>query len=74
VPTYHHQAVHRLGAGLTASAYHADGTVEAVEHAGGFALAVQWHPEQGTDLRLFQALVQAAIKKRSGVYTAPVPG
>lgn len=79
VPTYHHQAAHRLGAGLTASAHHADGTVEAVERADGFALAVQWHPEQGTDLRLFEALVQAAIDRAAitegaGVYTAPVPG
>ena len=31
VPTYHHQAVERLGAGLVASAYAKDGTVEAVE-------------------------------------------
>ena len=60
VPTYHHQAVGRLGAGLTASAHHPDGTVEAVERADGFTLAVQWHPEQGTDLRLAQALVAAA--------------
>ena len=31
VPTYHHQAVDRLGTGLAASAYAPDGTVEAVE-------------------------------------------
>lgn len=60
VPTYHHQAVRRLGDGLTASAHHADGTVEAVERESGFTVAVQWHPEQGTDLRLAQALVRAA--------------
>ncbi|MEY9963806.1 putative glutamine amidotransferase [Streptacidiphilus sp. MAP12-16] len=60
VPTYHHQAVGRLGDGLTASAYAPDGTVEAVEFPTGFTLAVQWHPEQGADLRLAQALVRAA--------------
>lgn len=31
VPTYHHQAVERLGDGLRASAHAADGTVEAIE-------------------------------------------
>ncbi|MEE1929151.1 gamma-glutamyl-gamma-aminobutyrate hydrolase family protein [Streptomyces sp. TRM 70351] len=62
VPTYHHQAVGALGAGLTASAHAADGTVEAVERAGGdgFVLGVQWHPEAGTDLRVLRALVRAA--------------
>jgi putative glutamine amidotransferase len=63
VPTYHHQGVHRLGTGLTASAHHADGTVEAVELPGGFALGVQWHPEQGTDLRLAQELVRTAASR-----------
>jgi putative glutamine amidotransferase len=62
VPTYHHQSVDRLGAGLVASAYAADGTVEAVElpSAGGWVLGVQWHPEMGEDLRVMGALVRAA--------------
>ncbi|MGK4579825.1 gamma-glutamyl-gamma-aminobutyrate hydrolase family protein [Kitasatospora sp. HPMI-4] len=64
VPTYHHQAVDRLGAGLTVSAYAEDGTVEAVE-GGGFTLGVQWHPEQGEDLRVLQALVGAAVVARA---------
>ncbi|MFD8593444.1 gamma-glutamyl-gamma-aminobutyrate hydrolase family protein [Kitasatospora sp. NPDC059646] len=59
VPTYHHQAVARLGEGLTVSALHADGTVEAVE-GPGFTLGVQWHPEQSEDLRIPRALVHAA--------------
>jgi putative glutamine amidotransferase len=59
VPTAHHQAVDRLGEGLVVSALAADGTVEAVE-GSGFVLAVQWHPEQGADLRVMQALVEAA--------------
>jgi len=71
VPTHHHQAVDRLGEGLTATAWTADGVIEAVEFAGagpggpgrngsGFALAVQWHPEAGQDQRLLRALVAAA--------------
>ena len=71
VPTHHHQAVDRLGEGLTATAWTADGVIEAVEFAAadpdgpgrngsGFALAVQWHPEAGQDQRLLRALVAAA--------------
>ncbi len=38
-----------------------DGTVEAMERPGhGFCVAIQWHPEKGTDLALFQGLVAAA--------------
>ncbi|WP_327357352.1 gamma-glutamyl-gamma-aminobutyrate hydrolase family protein [Streptomyces sp. NBC_01304] len=61
VPTYHHQAVDRLGEGLAACAYAADGTVEAIELPGDdWVLGVQWHPEMGQDLRVMQALVRAA--------------
>ena len=63
VPTHHHQGIDRLGDGLTATAWAADGTVEAFEldpAQGPFGLAVQWHPEAGDDLRLFVALVGAA--------------
>ncbi|MET9650224.1 gamma-glutamyl-gamma-aminobutyrate hydrolase family protein [Streptomyces sp. NPDC006460] len=61
VPTYHHQAVDRLGRGLVPAAYAEDGTVEAVELAGpAWALGVQWHPEMGEDLRVMQGLVRAA--------------
>jgi putative glutamine amidotransferase len=57
----HHQAVEALGAGLVATAWHADGTIEAVCMPGrAFVVGVQWHPEAGTDPRLFQALVSAA--------------
>ncbi|WP_020137968.1 gamma-glutamyl-gamma-aminobutyrate hydrolase family protein [Streptomyces sp. 351MFTsu5.1] len=63
VPTYHHQAVDRLGTGLTVSAQAADGTVEAVELPGPpWVLGVQWHPEMGEDLRVMQALVSAATR------------
>jgi putative glutamine amidotransferase len=61
-PTHHHQAVDRLGTGLTATAWAADGTIEAFESDGGdqFLVAIQWHPEAGDDPALFRALVAAA--------------
>jgi len=65
LPTAHHQAIDQLGDGLTASAWSADGVIEAVELAPGpgrhpFTLAVQWHPEAGDDPRLISALVSVA--------------
>ncbi|MEU5184102.1 gamma-glutamyl-gamma-aminobutyrate hydrolase family protein [Streptomyces longwoodensis] len=71
VPTYHHQAVDRLGRGLVASAHAEDGTVEAVEWgtggtgpAGeGWVLGVQWHPEAGDDVRVMRALVDRAGRR-----------
>lgn len=62
VPTYHHQAVDRLGEGLVPSAYADDGTVEALElpSGEGWVLGVQWHPEMGEDVRVMRALVEAA--------------
>jgi putative glutamine amidotransferase len=70
VPTHHHQAVDLVGEGLKAVAWEEDGTVEAVEAGpselggvSGFVLGVQWHPEQGDDMRLFTALVGAATER-----------
>ena len=63
VPTYHHQAVEPdslVQTPYVPSAWHADGTLEAMEDPGSsFRLAVQWHPEAGDDPRLFEALVAA---------------
>jgi putative glutamine amidotransferase len=60
VPTHHHQAVARLGTGLTATAWAEDGTIEAVEDPSlRFLIAVQWHPEMGEDQSIFEALVAA---------------
>jgi len=68
VPTYHHQAVDRLGAGLVVSAHAADGTVEAVElPSPGWVLGVQWHPEMGKDLRVMRELVRAAAAGSTAV-------
>ncbi|MEU6733674.1 gamma-glutamyl-gamma-aminobutyrate hydrolase family protein [Streptomyces physcomitrii] len=66
VPTYHHQAVDRLGAGLLPSAHAEDGTVEALELPGSWALGVQWHPEMGEDTRVMAGLVAAAAESGSG--------
>lgn len=62
VPTYHHQAVDRLGKGLAVSAYAEDGTVEAIElpESDGWVVGVQWHPEMGEDVRVMRELVRAA--------------
>jgi len=70
VPTHHHQAVDLIGDGLRAVAWEEDGLIEAVEAGpselgglSGFVLGVQWHPEQGSDPRLFTALVTAATDR-----------
>ncbi len=58
---HHHQAVDRLGEGLTPVAWAMDGTVEAAELDGArFVVGVQGHPEVGDDARLFAGLVEAA--------------
>jgi putative glutamine amidotransferase len=60
VPSYHHQSV-LTHPGYVASAWAGDGTLEAMEvPEARFRLAVQWHPEVGTDPRLFEALIAAA--------------
>lgn len=46
VNSLHHQAVDRVGSGLTVSAVSEDGFVEALELSGHpFCIGVQWHPE-----------------------------
>ncbi|MBS1710868.1 MAG: gamma-glutamyl-gamma-aminobutyrate hydrolase family protein [Armatimonadetes bacterium] len=65
----HHQAVARTGRGLVVSAWHEDGTVEAIESTEGrWFLGLQWHPERSdvpeSDL-LFEAFVQAVIAAKA---------
>jgi len=49
VNSHHHQAIEMLGRELVATAWAADGLVEAAEDPRGdrFVLGVQWHPELG---------------------------
>jgi gamma-glutamyl-gamma-aminobutyrate hydrolase PuuD len=69
VHCYHHQAVRGLAPGLLPAAWAGDETVEAIEReGGGFVMGVQWHPEEGTDVRLFTALVEAAALADHGVH------
>lgn len=60
VPCHHHQAVAEHP-GFAPVARAADGVLEAMEDPDRpFHVAVQWHPETDTDMRLFAALVAAA--------------
>jgi gamma-glutamyl-gamma-aminobutyrate hydrolase PuuD len=61
VKSHHHQGFGELGDGLRESAKAPDGTLEAVEDPSKrFAVGVLWHPEEGEDMALFEALVEAA--------------
>jgi putative glutamine amidotransferase len=70
VNSFHHQGIDRLGEGLRASAFAADGVIEGVEGTGdGFLIGVQWHLESltATEPRhgaLLTALIQAAEERR----------
>jgi putative glutamine amidotransferase len=60
VNCYHHQGV-ASHPSYDVAALSADGVVEAIEAPGSaFHLGVQWHPEVGSDPRLFRALVRAS--------------
>ena len=62
--TYHHQAIHELGHGVSPVGWADDGTIEAIEIAErSFAVGVQWHPEESEDATLFSALVGHAVEK-----------
>ena len=62
---HHHQGVDQLGGPVRAVGFADDGGVEAIEVVNaGFAVGVQWHPEEDTeDRRLFVALVEAARRR-----------
>jgi len=46
ISCYHHQAIDRLGEGMTVVARADDGTVEAVVvEAPAWMVGIQWHPE-----------------------------
>lgn len=66
VPTHHHQSVGALGAGLVATAWAEDGTVEAATCPGrAWVHGVQWHPEVADGQALFANFVHAAQSRRS---------
>jgi putative glutamine amidotransferase len=70
VKSHHHQGFGRIGEGLVESAWADDGTLEALEDPSRrFAVGVLWHPEEGADRALFEALVEEARayrRERSG--------
>ena len=66
VNSHHHQAIQTLGRELVATAWAADGVVEAVEdpRSDRFVIGVQWHPELGWERdRLSRALFDRRIPK-----------
>jgi putative glutamine amidotransferase len=61
VKSHHHQGYGRVGDGLREVAWADDGTVEALEDSERrFLVGVLWHPEEGEDAALFEALVEQA--------------
>lgn len=66
VKSSHHQGFGRVGDGLTVTAHAPDGEVEGLEDTTRrFAVGVLWHPEEGEDLALFEALVAEASEYRA---------
>ena len=66
VKSHHHQGYGRVGDGLRTVAWAEDGTPEALESPERrFALGVLWHPEEGEDAALFEALVDEARRYRA---------
>jgi putative glutamine amidotransferase len=65
VKSHHHQGFGRIGEGLRESAWADDDTLEGIEDPSKrFALGVLWHPEEGEDAALFEALVAEAREYR----------
>ncbi len=61
VVSSHHQAIKELGKRLRIIGTADDGIIEAIEMLNrNFVIGVQWHPERGTDLRVFRAMMQQA--------------
>jgi putative glutamine amidotransferase len=64
VNSLHSQGIDRPGPTLCIEAVAPDGQIEAVSlPEARFVVGVQWHPEQGSDPRLFTALVGAAYER-----------
>ncbi len=74
VNSHHHQAIEKVGSHLVATAWTADGLVEALEdpREGRYALGVQWHPEIAWEEdefsgKLFSSFTSAAAEYRRAV-------
>ena len=74
VNSFHHQIVGRVAHGFSVTARSSDGAIEGLESQSGYALGVQFHPEEMWErearfLNIFKALVEEAalgrIKKQS---------
>ena len=75
--SYHHQGIERLGGELRVAARAQDGEIEAIEDQHcRFRIGALWHPEVGSDLGLFGALVDAAAGslRAAGEKEAPARG
>lgn len=74
-PTWHHQAVDRLGLGLNAVAHASDDIIEAIELHDDqrFIIGVQWHPEQDLDVHmpLFRKFIAASLAPHSTSVVLP---
>lgn len=72
VNSHHHQAIEVVGRELRATAWTADGLIEALEDVRGdrFALGVQWHPEIEWEKDAFSCAIFAALVKAAGEYSA----
>jgi putative glutamine amidotransferase len=74
VNSMHHQGIKKLAPGLIVNARAPDGLIEGVEGRddSGFLVGVQWHPEElvesmPTAKRLFEAFIESAASRQSGV-------
>jgi putative glutamine amidotransferase len=65
VNSFHHQAIDQLAPGFISIAKTSDNIIEAIEMTTGYAIGVQWHPEellQTNGIEIFISLVGAAHK------------
>ena len=72
VNSHHHQAIGKLGDGLTATGWASDGVIECIEDMNDerFVLGVQWHPELSWNSdplsrAIFESFVERCRRTRS---------
>ena len=70
VNSHHHQAIETVGRDLVASAWAADGLVEALEdpRSDRFVMAVQWHPELGWERDQLSQTLFSRFVSEAGQY------